>query len=69
MGSALELYKLVLWAHEAAVLLEVFKKPLAGAAARRFFEIFEKIGFFENLVKIGFFDGFGPIWIPDSNSA
>ena len=31
-----------------------FKRPPAGAAARRFFEFFEKISFFEKLVKIGF---------------
>ena len=40
----------------------VFKRPPAGAAARRFFEIFEKIAFFEKLVKIGFLTLFGTIW-------
>ena len=47
----------------------LFKGPPAGAAARRFFAIFIKIGFFENLVKIGFWDGFGSIWAPESSSA
>ena len=46
-----------------------FKGPPAGAAARRFLAIFQKIGFFENLVKIGFWDGFGSIWAPESSSA
>ena len=47
----------------------LFKRPLAGAAAQRFFKIFEKIEFFEKLVKICFLTLFGPIWTPDSNSA
>ena len=49
-----------------------FKRPPAGAAARRFlrfFEIFEKIAFFEKLVKIGFLTLFGTIWDWSSDSA
>ena len=47
----------------------LFQRPLADAAARRFFEIFEKNAFFEKLVKIGFLTLFGSIWIPNSDSA
>ena len=46
-----------------------FKRPPAGAAARRCLAIFIKIGFFENLVKIGFWVGSGSIWVPESSSA
>ena len=42
--------------------LGTFKRPLADAAARRFFEVFEKIEFFEKLVKIDFLTLFGMIW-------
>ena len=53
---------------EQAVRPLQFKRPPADAAAQRFFEIFEKIAFFEKLDKIGSLTGFGPIWVPDSNS-
>ena len=40
----------------------LFKGPPAGAAARRFLAIFQKIGFSEKLVKIWFWSRFGLVW-------
>ena len=49
-------------ANVCPLLCILFKGPPAGAAAQRFFEIFEKNAFFEKLVKIGFLTLFGMIW-------